>query len=96
MITDMERIGDQAADISEIVLYISEEDFISKLDHIGVMARAASGMVTQSVDAYVKRDLDLAEEVIASDDEVDELFNDVKAELIELIAKDPTCGQQAS
>ncbi len=95
MITDMERIGDQAADISEIVLYISEEDFISKLDHIGVMARAASGMVTRSVDAYVKRDLDLAKEVIASDDEVDELFNDVKAELIELIAKDPTCGQQA-
>ena len=81
MITDMERIGDQAADISEIVLYIADGYVIPELADIGVMARAASTMVTRSVAAY--------------DDEVDELFNRVKEELIELIAKNPGCGQQA-
>ena len=95
MITDMERIGDQAADISEIVLYIADGYVIPELADIGVMARAASTMVTRSVAAYVQRDLELAKEVIASDDEVDELFNRVKEELIDLIAKNPGCGQQA-
>ncbi len=95
MITDMERIGDQAADISEIVLYIADGYVIPELTDIGVMARAASTMVTRSVAAYVQRDLELAKEVIASDDEVDELFNRVKEELIDLIAKNPGCGQQA-
>ena len=74
MITDMERIGDQAADISEIVTYMSQENLIQELDRIDAMAKAASQMVTQSVDAYVKKDLDLAKKVIADDDAVDELF----------------------
>ena len=95
MITDMERIGDQAADISEIVLYISQETFGSQLAHIDDMARAASSMVTRSVDAYVSRDLELAKEVIAADDEVDGLFNEIKAELIRLISQNPTCGHEA-
>ncbi len=95
MITDMERIGDQAADISEIVLYISQEEKLPELPDIGEMARAASAMVTRSVDAYVKRDLALAKEVIQSDDHVDELFERVKTDLIDFIAKDPGCGQQA-
>jgi phosphate transport system protein len=95
MITDMERIGDQAADISEIVTYMSEENLIQELDRIDAMARAASQMVTQSVDAYVKKDLDLAKKVIADDDAVDELFEEIKAELIRMIAGDPNCGEQA-
>ncbi len=95
MITDMERIGDQAADISEIVLYISQGNQIPQLPDIGEMAKAASSMVTRSVDAYVKRDLVLAKEVIGADDQVDELFERVKSDLIEYIARDPSCGQQA-
>ena len=95
MITDMERIGDQAADISEIVTYMSEENLIQELDRIDAMARAASQMVTQSVDAYVKKDLDLAKKVIADDDVVDQLFEEIKAELIKMIAGNPNCGEQA-
>lgn len=95
MITDMERIGDQAADISEIVTYMSEENLIQELDRIDAMARAASQMVTQSVDAYVKKDLDLAKQVIADDDAVDQLFEEIKRELIHMIAGEPSCGEQA-
>ena len=95
MITDMERIGDQAADISEIVTYMSEENLSQELDRIDAMARAASQMVTQSVDAYVKKDLDLAKKVISDDDVVDQLFEEIKAELIQMIAGNPNCGEQA-
>ena len=95
MITDMERIGDQAADISEIVTYMSEENIIQELDRIDAMARASSQMVTQSVDAYVKKDLDLAKKVIEDDDAVDRLFEEIKRELIKMIAADPGCGEQA-
>lgn len=95
MITDMERIGDQAADISEIVTYMSEENLIQELDRIDAMARAASQMVTRSVDAYVKKDLELAKKVIADDDAVDELFEEIKRELIRMIAGEPNCGEQA-
>lgn len=94
MITDMERIGDQAADISEIVTYMSEENVIQELDRIDAMAKAASQMVTQSVDAYVKKDLELAKKVITDDDVVDRLFEEIKRELIQMIAGDPTCGEQ--
>ena len=95
MITDMERIGDQAADISEIVTYMSEENLIQELDRIDAMAKAASQMVTQSVDAYVKKDLELAKKVITDDDAVDRLFEEIKRELIRMIAGDPNCGEQA-
>ena len=95
MITDMERIGEQAADISEIVTYMSEENLIQELDRIDAMARAASQMVTRSVDAYVKKDLELAKKVIADDDAVDELFEEIKRELIRMIAGEPNCGEQA-
>ena len=91
MITDMERIGD----ISEIVTYMSEENIIQELDRIDAMARASSQMVTQSVDAYVKKDLDLAKKVIEDDDAVDRLFEEIKRELIKMIAADPGCGEQA-
>ena len=93
MITDMERIGDQAADISEIVLYLQAA--LPEMPHIGEMARAASAMVTRSVEAYVQRDLELAKDVIQSDDQVDALFEQVKEELIGMIAQDTGCGGQA-
>lgn len=95
MITDMERIGDQASDISEIVTYMSREHMILDLDQIDAMARAASQMVTQSVDAYAAKDLSLAKKVIEDDDVVDKLFEEIKTKLIQMIARNPACGEQA-
>ena len=80
MITDMERIGDQAADISELTI---------------LMAKATIEMVTTSVDAFVKRDLELARSVFARDDIVDNLFVTIKNDLIELIREDVNNGEQA-
>ncbi len=85
MITDMERIGDQSADIAEISFFMSGQKFIKKLEHIPEMAGAAIKMVTGSIDAFVKKDLALARAVVEDDDIVDELFNTVKRELIELV-----------
>ena len=95
MITDMERIGDQAADISEITIYLADAPYFKKLEHIPQMAEATIKMVTDSIDAFVKKDLILAESVIKYDDAVDELFYVVKNELIELIQADSSNGQQA-
>jgi len=95
MITDMERIGDQAADISEIAMLLSGATYIKKLDHIPKMAEATSKMVTESIDAYVNMDLNLAQQVIDYDDVVDDLFNSVKNDLIELIQADKANGGQA-
>jgi len=95
MITDMERIGDQAADISEIAKHIIGKQHIVDLDNIHKMAEDTAKMVTESIDAFVKRDLDLAQKVIDSDDIVDDLFEKVKNDVIELIQKDKTYGSQA-
>ncbi len=94
MITDMERIGDQAEDIAEIVEFLggrtSENDGI-----LQEMARATIKMVTESVDAFVKHDIMVAEKVIADDDTVDDYFDQVKKELIDRIAKNPDDGEVA-
>ncbi len=95
MITDMERIGDQSADIAEIVTHIAGTPYIKKLEHIPQMASATIKMVTDSIDAFVKKDLALAHEVIAYDDIVDKLFYTVKEDLIAIIAQDSGVGQQA-
>jgi phosphate transport system protein len=85
MITDMERIGDQAADIAEVTIMLAGTPYIKKLEHIPLMAEATVKMVSESIDAFVKKDLELAEAVIEYDDVVDDLFDTVKLELIELI-----------
>lgn len=95
MITDMERIGDQAADISEIVILLADAPYIKKLETIPKMAEETIRMVTGSIDAFVKKDLDLARSVVQSDDVVDDLFVTVKNDLIDLIHKDPSTGEQA-
>lgn len=95
MITDMERIGDQSADISEITLLMAGRPYIKKLEHIPQMAEATIKMVTDSIDAFVKKDLELAESVVKYDDVVDELFDKVKEELISLISKNAENGEQA-
>jgi len=94
MVTDMERIGDQAADIAEVVTFIDLSESISSV-HISDMAVAVIHMVTQSIDAFVKRDLKLANDVISYDDVVDGLFMKTKKDLIDLIASDIKNGEKA-
>lgn len=96
MITDMERIGDHATDISEITIELSKESYIKKLDHIQQMAKETMEMLVQSVEAFVNKDMDKARAVIVHDDVVDDLFNKVKAELIAMIHEDVNAGEQAS
>ena len=95
MITDMERIGDQAADISELCIYLSKQEYIKKLEHIPQMAEATIKMVTDCIDAFVKKDLELARAVIDCDDIVDALYVTVKRDLITLIHEDVKNGEQA-
>lgn len=95
MITDMERIGDQAADIAEIVGHIANSPPPIELSNIGAMAQATCEMVSGSMDAYIRQDLTLARQVIDDDDRVDALFTAVKAELIRLIASSPLRGEAA-
>ena len=92
MITDMERIGDQASDIAEISKIIIEEGRGINED-MKKMAHEAVKMVTDSVDSFVKRDLDLARKVIAYDDVVDDWFSKMKKEVIDLITKDSYSGE---
>ena len=95
MITDMERIGDQAQDISEITIRLINEEYIDSLEHIPQMAWATVRMVTGAVDAFVARDLDRARAVVACDDIVDDLFNQVRDDLVRLIREDGANGEQA-
>ena len=95
MITDLERIGDQAQDISEIVILLSKTDFIKKLVHLPQMAEATIKMVKDSIDAFVNKDIALANSVIEYDDVVDDLFIVIKNELISLIREDAKNGEQA-
>ena len=92
MISDLERIGDQAADIAELTRFVTVPAGNGKL-HIADMARATCAMVTDSVNSFVRRDLKLARQVMAADDRVDALFNQVKGELIGLIAADAHNGE---
>ena len=95
MITDLERIGDQAQDIAEISLLLADEKFIKELTHIPQMGEATIKMLKNSIDAFVNKNQDLAYEVIAFDDVVDNLFDVIKEELIEIISKNVEHGQQA-
>lgn len=92
MISDMERIGDQASDIAEITKYVKNNETKSKV-HIKDMGEAAIKMVIGSIDSFVKKDKELARSVISYDDIVDNLFDKVKEELIELISFDSKNGE---
>lgn len=92
MISDLERIGDQAADIAELAPYVQSSDETGR-GTIGDMARAVCRMVTDSVDSFVKRDLALARRVMAEDDEVDALFARARQDLIQLLTEDPGKGE---
>ena len=81
MISDMERIGDQASDIAEMAEYVNCSGLQSEI-HIADMARATIKMVTDSIDSFVKKDVDMAHSVIKHDTIVDNLFDEIKGELI--------------
>lgn len=92
MISDMERIGDQASDIAEIARFAGGRPADHEL-HIMDMAARAAGMVTTAIDSFVKKDLNLALTVSKLDDEVDKLFIKVRNEIIEMIKEDNTKGE---
>ena len=92
MITDMERIGDHAEDIVDLIPKMSRSAEDGPLQK---MAKAAQTMVTEAVDAYVKQDLTLAKKVMGDDDIVDDYFNQIKTDIIAIIASDPTDGEYA-
>lgn len=95
MITDMERIGDQAADIAELIRHMHLTPVSRQNKHLSKMADAAKKMVTESIDAFVKKDAALATKVLADDDLVDSLFLKLRHDIIEMIADDPGCGEEA-
>lgn len=92
MISDMERIGDQAADIAEIVPYFIGNDTTSET-HLGNMAKEVIRMTNESIDSFVKKDLALAKKVIEDDDIVDKYFSEIKMELISLVKDDSANGE---
>ena len=94
MITDMERIGDQAEDIAEIVTFLNSHT-MEGMELIEEMARETIEMVTASVDAFVKKDVGLAQKVINKDDIVDDYFSRVKCDIITMIAENPADGEFA-
>ena len=95
MVTDMERIGDQAADIAGIVNYIASKPEMKALTHLSQMGENVIIMVRGSLDAYVRKDLDLARTIMGMDDAIDALFDLVKDELIDHIRNDASSGSQA-
>ncbi len=95
MITDMERIGDQALDIAEMSVYFKNRENIYAMTDIVEMANQASEMVNKAIDAFVRKDLELAKSVSQSDDIIDGLFEDIKKELVEIIHNDKELGLQA-
>lgn len=96
MITDMERIGDHAADISEMTILMADKPYIRNIDHLQTMAKETMVMLVKSIEAYVERNQEKAEKVIANDDVIDDLYDEIKMELIEAIQKDANNGEQAT
>ena len=93
MISDMERIGDQEYDIAEITRTMkSDREKVCEND-VTLMAQIAIQMVTKSIDSFVKKDIELANDVIITDDKVDDLFCKIKEELIEAVAGDSRWGE---
>lgn len=96
MITDMERIGDHATDISELAIALSEKPHIEQMTHIEQMAKETMLMLMHGVEAYVEQDHDKALAVITNDDIIDDLFDRVKGEIIEVIQKEGEYASQAT
>lgn len=85
IVTDLERIGDQAADIAEIIMHMDILHSYRTLEHIPAIAKKTKLMVNQAVEAFMKQDLLLADAVKNMDNEIDSLFNEVKLEVIDIL-----------
>ena len=96
MVTDMERIGDHAADISEMTVMMSDTPYVADLEDIKKMASETVLMLIRSIEAYVEKDMLKAQSVIDHADIVDDLFHKNKQDLIELIQKNPAVSEQAA
>ncbi len=98
IITDMERIGDQSADIAKRTIElknIAELKYIKNLSIIPKMGEITADMVTKSIDSFVKRDISLAENVIETDIQVNRLFKEAKQKIIDIIHEDKNDGEEA-
>ena len=95
IITDMERIGDHAADISEIIIYMAKTDYMSNISNILKMIDISTQMVRDSIKSFAQKDLELARLVLTKDDEVDALFITTKLELIEKLRNDSITSEEA-
>lgn len=96
MVTDMERIGDHAADISEMTILMGKNSQIERITHINKMASETMFMLNSSIEAYVEKNREKADEVITHDDVVDELFDESKKDIIRLILDNPNEGEEAA
>ena len=96
MVTDMERIGDHAADISEITILMGQESRVDQFEHIAKMANETMIMLNHSIEAYVEKDVEKARRVIEHDDIVDALFDAAKNDVIQLILDDSGEGEEAT
>ena len=96
MVTDMERIGDHAADISEMTIMMSHTAYKVNIEDVKKMASETMLMLIKSIEAYVEQNNDKAQQVMKQDDVVDDLFDRVKAELIDFIRTNPQDGEQAA
>jgi phosphate transport system protein len=94
MVADIERIADQATDISSITLKMIGQEYCKKIEHIPLMAKNAVKMVNESVKSFINQDIILAKEVIKSDDIVDDMFSEIRDELILHMKKEPDCAEQ--
>lgn len=94
MVTDIERIGDHAADIAEMTILMSGEQPLQNLDHINKMASEAVLMLNWSIEAYVEKDVKKAWDVIERDNVVDNLFDQNKKDIIQMILNNPRAGEQ--
>lgn len=95
MVTDMERIGDQAADIADLTLRFDDTPFIKSLEHIPLMARIVSSMVKDSIRAFINGDAQFSREIIQRDDNVNHLFETVKREIVAILTKSVESADQA-
>ena len=96
MVTDMERIGDQAADISELTVMMADAPYRVDIDNLKRMAAETMTMLISAIEAFVEKDMDKARRVINHDDVVDDLFVAVKTELIEVMKNYPADEEQAA
>lgn len=95
MITDLERIGDHAQDISQITMHLVDKNYIKDLKHIKEMCEIATSMVKESINAFLVKDTQLIKEIIEKDRKVNDLFDIIRRELIDLIRKDIENSTQA-